>query len=102
MKKNTFLIICITLIACFLGIACNNNATENASTDETKMNTATEATAIQVDVTDLATIKDVVCGMSMKNVPISDTIQRNGKVYPFCNKACKEIFQKNVTKYAVN
>ena len=60
------------------------------------------ATPLEVDAAQLATIKDVVCGMSMKNVPISDTAQVRGKVYPFCAKECKAIFKKDVAKYAVN
>ena len=92
----------LIFLAFFITTSCNNSNSTQENTSESAMNTATEATAIQVDAAQLATIKDLVCGMSMKNVPISDTLQHNGKVYPFCNKACKEIFQKNIAKYAIN
>ncbi len=57
---------------------------------------------LNIDKAQLATMKDVVCGMSMKNVPITDTVQVKGKVYPFCAKACKKAFNKDRAKYSLN
>ena len=59
-------------------------------------------TAITVDPQMLATADDVVCGMSMKSTPISDTAVVNGKVYPFCSSGCKKAFMADMSKYKVN
>jgi len=77
-------------------VACGGNSS-TTSHDMTPT-----ATPLEVDAAQLATIKDVVCGMSMKNVPISDTSLVRGKIYPFCAKECKAMFKKDVAKYAVN
>lgn len=79
-----------------LMVACGGNSSA-PSHDMTPT-----ANPIEVDATQLATIKDVVCGMSMKNVPIADTALVRGKIYPFCAKECKAMFKKDVAKYAVN
>ena len=85
------------LTLCFFIISCGGNATKQNTEG---MNTA--EVGIEVDAAQLATMKDVVCGMSMANVVITDTAVHNSKVYPFCAKVCKETFKKNVDKYVVN
>lgn len=46
---------------------------------------------IVVDSTLLATTKDVVCGMTIKN-KIVDTTFYKAKIYGFCGAGCKESF----------
>ncbi len=75
--------------------ACGGSDKANSMAEE-------GAVEIKVPTADLAMIKDPICQMPMKNVPITDTVQINGKVYPFCAKKCKEIFNKDRSKYVVN
>ncbi|MGB1206418.1 MAG: hypothetical protein ACPG5B_12265 [Chitinophagales bacterium] len=93
--KSLYYILGLTL--CFFIVSCGGNA-EKQNTKG--MNTA--KVGVEVDAANLATMKDVVCGMSMANVAITDTAAHNGKIYPFCAKACKETFKKEVDKYVVN
>lgn len=91
--KNIILL--FTLIS--LTIACGNSSPKISN-----METNKEAKPIEVDASQLATKKDVVCGMSMTNVAITDTVLHNGKIYPFCASACKKAFVENREQYAVN
>lgn len=85
------------LVACGGADTAKNNSMGGAGMppDDTQA-------GIEVDASKLVTVKDLVCGMSMKNVPITDTAVVNGMVYPFCAKVCKEKFLKNKDKYVVN
>jgi len=83
-------------------ISCGGNATKQEGTTKNTEGMNTAEVGVEVDASKLATMKDVVCGMSMANVAITDTAVHNGKVYPFCAKACKEMFQKDKAKYVIN
>lgn len=48
---------------------------------------------IQIDPTLLVSLRDAICGMSLKD-GISDTLTRNDKIYGFCSPGCKESFIK--------
>lgn len=81
-------------LSCLLA-ACGGNS-------HTAMQPDKNAPKITVAATDLATTKDVVCGMVVKADAIADTALVNGKVYPFCNTACKNVFEKDKQKYVIN
>ncbi len=77
-------------------VSCNNHTPAEEKVTET----STEKTAkINVKTADLATPKDVVCGMDLTDDLIEDTTSYEGKVYGFCNVGCKEEFLKNPTSY---
>ena len=96
------ILILITILAFFLFSCGNNNQSGKADSSNTNKTEMGKGKALEIDFATLATKKDVVCGMSMSNVPIIDTTHVNGKVYPFCAKMCKETFLKDVDKYAIN
>ena len=44
--------------------------------------------------------KDPVCGMEVNEETARFKLEHMGKTYYFCNKMCKETFDKNPMKYA--
>lgn len=54
-----------------------------------------------IDISDdrLASAKDPVCGMPVSGEGIADTTMNEGKIYGFCNTACKDEFNGNPGKY---
>ncbi|MBK6609689.1 MAG: hypothetical protein IPI59_08480 [Sphingobacteriales bacterium] len=95
MKKIPVLALFLTSFLLVLLVACGGN--------NQKMGADTSKPSIKIaDETQLATWKDVVCGMTMRNLPISDTAVVNGKIYPFCAAECKAEFNKNRDKFVLN
>jgi len=94
MRILTILFTCVILITLS---ACGGDSSTKSNDQTTKT-----PQSIKVDQASLATMKDVVCGMSMKGIAIADTAVVNGKVYTFCAKPCKEIFVKDKEKYVLN
>ncbi len=90
----------------FLFAACGGQSTKQpASTEasDNSMNGNTKSTAaIKVAPEQLATLKDVVCGMSVPLDAIADTAVVAGRVYPFCATECKKTFLADVAKYKIN
>lgn len=100
------LLFCLTL-GLIVAMAACTGGNQPAKEDHAKQEMHEEGeqvarTAITVDPQMLATADDVVCGMSMKSTPISDTAVVNGKVYPFCSSGCKKAFMADMSKYKVN
>lgn len=94
----------LVLLATIL-VSCNNTAQKPAADAKTDaMGNATEQApaALKVAPEQLATLKDVVCGMSVKIDAIADTAVVDGKVYPFCASECKKTFLADVNKYKIN
>lgn len=46
------------------------------------------------------TVKDPVCGMSIKESDAAATTEYEGRTYFFCTSACKEFFEKDPDRYA--
>lgn len=88
MKKMTL----ITAVALVFA-SCNNNASteEKAVTEDPQK--------IEVNIADLASAKDLVCGMDVTAETLEDTATYDGNLYAFCNTGCKEEFLKNPTSY---
>lgn len=83
--------------------ACNSNPQPAAQKDAMGNPSETpQSAAIQVAPENLATLKDVVCGMSIKPDNIADTALVNGRVYPFCATECKKTFLADIAKYKLN
>lgn len=66
---------------------------------ETNPVPVTEAKGKSIQLTDLATDKDVVCGMVLEGQSIADTALYEGKMYGFCASECKAEFLKNPQSY---
>ena len=56
-------------------------------------------TSIDVTPDKLSVKVDPVCGMSMEQTPIADTLTYNGKLYGFCHTGCKDDFKKDPEGY---
>ncbi len=52
-----------------------------------------------VKLSDLATNKDVVCGMILEGQGIADTTLYRGQMYGFCASECKAEFWKDPKSY---
>ena len=77
----------LLLLAVFLSMAaCNQNPKQEKS-DQPKM--------VNMKVSELATAKDLNCGMDLANGSIADTTTYEGKVYGFCSTECKAEFLKD-------
>ncbi|MES2619930.1 MAG: YHS domain-containing protein [Bacteroidota bacterium] len=59
----------------------------------------TEAKGETIQLADLATDKDLVCGMVLEGQSIADTALYEGKMYGFCASECKAEFLKNPQSY---
>jgi YHS domain-containing protein len=59
----------------------------------------TESNGKTIRISDLATDKDVVCGMNLEGQAIADTTSHRGLVYGFCATECKAEFLKNPKAY---
>lgn len=70
---------------------------QNENTADSMNNTQSSGVDIQPDL--LALSHDPVCGMSMLQSKIGDTLTVEGKVYAFCNSTCKKHFAENPTEY---
>ncbi|HEY0262686.1 MAG TPA: YHS domain-containing protein [Chitinophagales bacterium] len=93
----------LTALCAMAFASCNNHTPAEEKTTETTIEktlpTGRQAAKINVKTADLATPKDVVCGMDLTDDLIEDTTSYEGKVYGFCNVGCKEEFLKNPTSY---
>ena len=54
-----------------------------------------------VKFSDLATNKDVVCGMILEGQSIADTALYRGLIYGFCASECKAEFRKDPKSYLI-
>lgn len=84
--KHIFSILCITI----LFTAC----TFTTKTTENKMDDSTSNKPL-IQLSSLSDTKDHICGMTLSEGHIADTIHYNGQVYGFCSSTCKEEFSKN-------
>ena len=85
-------------IACLLLVSCNQKQEQN----ETQVSSPEPAThALAIKLAELATDKDLICGMTLEDGAIADTALHEGKVYGFCASECKAEFVKNPTAYLV-
>lgn len=57
-----------------------------------------KAEKITLEASSLALDTDPVCKMPIEG-HLADTLNFNGKVYGFCNTACKKEFEKNSETY---
>ena len=84
-------------------VACGGTPQpQNAQQDAMGNPADNKQVAIQVAPENLATLKDVVCGMSVKPDAIGDTAMVDGRVYPFCATECKNAFLADVAKYKIS
>lgn len=81
-----------TLFVALMLASCNNNPSAPAVP-------AAEAKKIELQLSDLATDKDLVCGMTISADGIADTASYEGKIYGFCATECKEEFLKNPSEF---
>jgi len=84
--RHIFSILCISILLS----AC----TFTTKTSEDKMTSATTSKQL-IKLSVLSDSKDYVCGMTLSEGNIADTMQYDGKVYGFCSSACKEEFSKD-------
>lgn len=54
-----------------------------------------------IKLADLATNKDVVCGMILEGQSIADTTMYRGQIYGFCATECKAEFWKDPKSYLI-
>jgi YHS domain-containing protein len=86
MKNVSFMALLVSVIM----LSCNHKPAGNM--DKTK---STEPQPIKIRVSQLATDKDLNCGMTLTDDDIGDTTTYNGKIYGFCSAECKADFLKN-------
>jgi YHS domain-containing protein len=90
----------IALPSLLLLTACNSTPTSNQEPENrpipVKMNA--DAKKTDFDAKTLASATDPVCGMPVGG-GVSDTTMYQGKVYGFCNEACKHNFVENPEQY---
>jgi len=92
------LIISISLFI-LAGCSQTNKESEQADMQQAiQMPTETKHTYLEVDPALLASLKDPVCGMSVKN-KVMDTLTYNHKLYGFCGTGCKEALLKEPLQY---
>ncbi|MEI6311307.1 MAG: YHS domain-containing protein [Bacteroidota bacterium] len=68
--------------------------TFTTKTNEEKMDHSTSSKQ-EIKLSSLSDKKDHVCGMSLSEGHIADTMNYNGHVYGFCSSTCKEEFIKD-------
>jgi YHS domain-containing protein len=87
----------LTIPLCILA-GCSQPNKEAEIQQTIQMPSETKHTYLEVDPTVLASLKDPVCGMSVKN-KVTDTLTYNHKLYGFCGTGCKEAFLKEPLQY---
>lgn len=60
-----------------------------------------ESNGKKIKLSDLATDKDVVCGMILEGQSIADTTLYRGQMYGFCASECKVAFWKDPKSYLI-
>ena len=98
--KQLFQLTLIVIVALIIG--CGGTSNKQPDGGNTDMIPDNRTVGIEVNPAKLVSYKDMVCGMSVKNIPIADTAHYKGRVYPFCAKECKAAFKANPTKFAAN
>lgn len=88
-------IILLASLTLFLFTACH----QKGNTEKNPIPASEAKGAIKIKVADLATDKDLVCGMKLEGESIGDTILYDGKIYGFCSPECKAEFIKNPQSY---
>lgn len=68
--------------------ACNQKSAAPKEGD--KM--SSDSKMVKIKLSDLATIKDLNCGMTLEEGAIADTANYQGKIYGFCSSECKGDF----------
>lgn len=58
-----------------------------------------ENAAPDIDVASLTTTNEPVCGMTVGNKTVADTMRYQGKLYGFCSTECKAEFAQSPSKY---
>ena len=84
-------VVCMTLL-----MACNGGNGDHGHNDHDH---AHDNGHIHISDDQLAMEKDPVCGMTVSGEGIADTTMYEGKIYGFCNAACKKEFKQNPEKY---
>lgn len=88
--------IIVVAALCLVLVSCNPKTEHH----EAQVNSPEPvAKAPEVKLAELATAKDLVCGMPLEEGAIADTILYEGKIYGFCASECKAEFAKNPTAY---
>jgi YHS domain-containing protein len=94
MKK---LLIAASVVSLFAATACNQKANTPNETQATKTGSKMAA----VKLADLASTKDLFCGMPLSEGAIGDSTVYEGKMYGFCSTECKDSFLVNPKNYLV-
>lgn len=81
---------------CSVLVSCNQKQ-EQHETQISSPEPAAQTPAVKL--AELATDKDLVCGMTLEEGAIADTILHEGKIYGFCASECKAEFAKTPTTY---
>ena len=84
------------LCFCVAGIilaSCSNLKSEPKAAAPTPKKT------MQIDIASLTTKVDPVCGMTLKQGEVGDTLTYQGKLYGFCGSGCKDDFVKTPAQY---
>ncbi len=87
----------IVLAALCLSLSSCNQKQEHTEAQVSSPEPAAQAPAVKL--AELATTKDLICGMTLEEGGIADTILHDGKIYGFCASECKAEFAKNPTAY---
>lgn len=87
-----------TLAVCMLGSAFIG-CTPGAAPKESPATPIAEKPAPKITVEELALAVDPFCNMSLKEHPIADMGEHEGKKYGFCSSYCKDEFLKDPAKY---
>ena len=101
MKKTIVVFALIGLLG--MG-ACNHNGTNKENTESPAGDRSKpENGGVKVNINDLSTKKDVVCGMDINDAQsIGDTTFYDGKMYGFCSSECKDSFLVDPQRYLAN
>lgn len=85
----------------FILAACSQSCQETGQADvqqHVHMPPETKPAYMEVEPALLASLKDPVCGMSVKH-KVMDTLSYNTRLYGFCGTGCKDAFLKEPLRY---
>lgn len=87
------------LFSTAFGLAMLSSCHQKSPMEKNPVPVVSESKGATIKLTELATDKDLVCGMILEGQSIADTTLHEGKMYGFCASECKAEFLKNPQSY---
>ncbi|MGZ4034488.1 MAG: YHS domain-containing protein [Bacteroidia bacterium] len=88
----------VLTVITFFAIACTTHQNDQGQIKAAPAEKKKEVKNLNVKFEQLASNRDVVCKMPIKNF-LEDTILYEGKIYGFCGSGCKDEFKKDPKQY---